>query len=234
MSAALIVGISGVTNGGKSVLSKNLLKILPIGTKLIQQDDYFYSEDSPHHIPCPGGLNHHNWDVITATDMDRMVHDIGGILSKMNDSGEPAVASQATAAVKQIEFHSEDFDLMDNIDHNFFNRIVNSLMQECAASKRNILLIDGFTIFDDSRLREMCELKFFLTLDKETCYNRRRTRTYNPPDPPNYFDLCVWPMYEAHLNRIKDSQNINFYDGKCKMSDLFIEALKKIISTSKY
>jgi len=45
-----------------------------------------------------------------------------------------------------------------------------------------IAFVEGITIFNDPELAELCNLKFFISLDFETCQARRRLRTYDPPD----------------------------------------------------
>jgi hypothetical protein len=41
----------------------------------------------------------------------------------------------------------------------------------------------------------------FVTLDYETCKQRRLNRTdYDPPDEEGYFDQIVWKAYEDHFN----------------------------------
>ncbi|XP_076060275.1 nicotinamide riboside kinase 1 [Oratosquilla oratoria] len=164
----LVVGISGVTCGGKSTLAKGLVPHFNDMTKIIHQDDYFFPEDSPKHILVPG-LNHSNWDVISSVDMEKMMRDIHTILQ-----------------TKAPE----------------------------SPHKRQILLVEGFTLYEHKELEELCDLKFFFTLNKEDCWERRRYRTYEPPDPEGYFDLCVWPMYEQHFNYVCTQVNgVTFLEG---------------------
>lgn len=70
----VILGISGVTCGGKTSLANRLKeKITP--AYLFHQDHYFYPDDSPHHVKCDG-LDHNNYDILSSLDMDRMYKDI--------------------------------------------------------------------------------------------------------------------------------------------------------------
>lgn len=178
MSSWLVVGISGVTNGGKSTLAQQLQSRLPTHTQLISQDDYFFSKDSQYHVPCPGGLAHHNWDIITALDMKKMVCD-----------------------VKEIVKSHPDTDGSD------------SPLSE-AVGLRPVLLMDGFILYDDPEILELCDLRYFFTLTQEECWERRSQRTYDPPDPPGYFEVCVWPMYEEHLAKVREGvANIVYLDG---------------------
>lgn len=210
MSHWVVVGISGVTNGGKSTLTKKLLETLPGTVKLINQDDYFYPEDSQHHVPAPGGLMHHNWDVISSLNMERMEKDVLDIINS------------------KIPEKSESY---------FHRGVSNTSCSEHSSSSRAnavhyrpILLLDGFLLFDHKGLTDVCNLRYFLTLTREQCWERRKSRVYEPPDPPGYFDHCVWPMYEDHLKRIEKMPGVVFIDG---LGNPYQEVCKKILDLAK-
>lgn len=63
-------GCAGVTCGGKTTLARQLLGALAPAA-LLQQDHYFLPDDSPRHVRVPG-LEHNNYDVLSALDMDAM------------------------------------------------------------------------------------------------------------------------------------------------------------------
>ncbi|XP_047483537.1 nicotinamide riboside kinase 2-like isoform X1 [Penaeus chinensis] len=208
MSHWVVVGISGVTNGGKSTLTKKLVESLPGTVKLINQDDYFYLEDSQHHVPAPGGLMHHNWDIISSLDMERMEKDVLDIInSKIPEKSE-----------------------------SYFDRGLTPHSDPSSSSSANavhyhpVLLLDGFLLYDHKGLMDICNLRFFLTLTREQCWDRRKSRVYEPPDPPGYFDHCVWPMYEAHLKRIEKMPRVVFLDG---VGNPYQEVYKKILDLAK-
>lgn len=70
----IIIGISGVTCGGKTTLASKLHDLLtPV--YIFHQDKYFYPDDSPNHVKCEG-LDHNNYDILTALDMVAMFKDI--------------------------------------------------------------------------------------------------------------------------------------------------------------
>lgn len=185
MSSWLVVGISGVTNGGKSTVTQQLQSCLPCHTKVISQDDYFFPEDSPHHVPCPGGVRHHNFDTLSALDMKTMMQDVTEILNSHVDH------------TKQCTKGGDGTHVWNETDLS------------------PVLLVDGFILYDHPGILELCDLRYFFTLSREDCWERRKTRVYDPPDPPGYFEACVWPMYEEHLARVKEGvPDVVFLDGQ--------------------
>lgn len=69
-----VLGLSGVTNSGKTTIAGKLVEKYPNAVH-IKQDDYFLSEDDPRHVFVQG-LGHQNWELLSSLDMDKMVDDI--------------------------------------------------------------------------------------------------------------------------------------------------------------
>jgi len=77
----------------------------------------------------------------------------------------------------------------------------------------SLLLIEGFIIFNDRKLTELIDKKYFIKLDYSSSAARRIHRTYDPPDPPGYFDEVAWPEYERHLKEVQDQTDIKYLNG---------------------
>lgn len=100
-------------------------------------------------------------------------------------------------------------------------------------SDLRILIIEGFLIFNDKKLANLCHRKYFLTLTREQCWARRSVRTYDPPDVPGYFDLCVWPEYEKHRDQVfKQVPDITVIDGNRDRTSALKQVLLEIIRTA--
>lgn len=100
--------------------------------------------------------------------------------------------------------------------------------------KRNVLIIEGFLIYNYKPLAELIEKKYFVDISREVCWDRRQKRVYDPPDVPGYFDVCVWPEYLKHKAEIDKDQslynNITFLDGTKNLDELSNEVLSEIKS----
>ncbi|PNF38051.1 hypothetical protein B7P43_G02355 [Cryptotermes secundus] len=89
-----------------------------------------------------------------------------------------------------------------------------------------ILIIEGFLIFNDKKIADLCHCKYFLTLTREQCWARRSVRPYDPPDVPGYFDQCIWPEYEKHRDEVfKQVPNVIVIDGNQNRTSVLKQVL---------
>uniref|UniRef100_A0A1B6LX11 Phosphoribulokinase/uridine kinase domain-containing protein n=1 Tax=Graphocephala atropunctata TaxID=36148 RepID=A0A1B6LX11_9HEMI len=80
MTGWLVVGVSGVTCGGKTTFATALHQAYPSST-IVHQDHYFLSPDDPRHILVPE-LGHLNWEIPSSLDMESMYKHVDNILSR--------------------------------------------------------------------------------------------------------------------------------------------------------
>uniref|UniRef100_A0A3P9PJ16 Nicotinamide riboside kinase 1 n=1 Tax=Poecilia reticulata TaxID=8081 RepID=A0A3P9PJ16_POERE len=98
--------------------------------------------------------------------------------------------------------------------HEFLRRRGLIAKDSSADDELYILIVEGFLIFNHRPLNEMFDMRYFLEIPYDVCKKRRSMRVYAPPDPPNYFDGYVWPMYlqnREEMERI--TSEIVFLDG---------------------
>lgn len=218
----IIIGIAGVTCGGKTTLAKLLHQHLKTDANalgdhvrirsvhMINQDHYFYDESSDHHTWLTR-LNHINWEILSALNMPKMCSDIRQLLGSdctLYNRTIPSVVSLLMPAPSDAQ-HTVPATTV-------------------AAVPVNVLIIEGFTIFNNANILAMCHLKFHLHLPYEKCYERRSNRVYEPADVIGYFESCVWPMYEKHFNEYRERHDLIVLNGEASSEKCFAFLLRCI------
>ncbi|XP_059480290.1 nicotinamide riboside kinase 1 isoform X1 [Neocloeon triangulifer] len=181
----LVIGVSGVTCGGKSLMARKLHSLFP-GSTYLGLDRYFRDLSDPNHQKAPG-LDHFNWEVPTALNFEAWRKSVQHILAGTSDDYVPCLSCP------------DDEKLPAKV-----NSFQPTLQVPQVSHK--ILILDGFLVFNDRWTSDLCDLKFYLTLTKEQCLERRDMRNYDPPDVPGYFEACVWP---EHVNMKKQAMELN-------------------------
>jgi uridine kinase len=122
-------------------------------------------------------MEHNNWEIPTALDFDAWRKSVQHILNDTPDDYVPCLSCP------------DDEKLVTIVDQ------VEPTMPTPNTSPLKVLILDGFLIFNDEWTSELCDLKFYFTLTREQCLQRRSLRNYDPPDIPGYFEACVWPEH---------------------------------------
>jgi nicotinamide/nicotinate riboside kinase len=211
MDAWLVIGISGVTCSGKTTLAKALIQYFQDPQAclikenkrinkvcLIQQDDYFVPKDDAQ--PWTLDSNRENMSIVNTARMSKDILEVLG--------------------VNFLLYNCDD--RMDE-DENLFakHRMLFSLNQKLnptAFININILILEGFLIFNHPFTLDLCNLMFHMHVPYELCYKRRkerhRVRLGSPdPDGVGYFEKIVWPMYVKHFNAFKDHEGVVILNG---------------------
>ncbi|XP_063702552.1 nicotinamide riboside kinase 1 [Culicoides brevitarsis] len=232
----LVIGVSGVTCGGKTTLANNLLKFFrenpsSLGphlkidqVHLVSQDNYFLPVDDPRHVLIEH-LNHINWEIISSIDMERMCQDVMELLG----------ANFLFYPTKQQQTTTQQQDELMHVDDNLFSEH----HLPCSASstggtstalpqKLNILIIEGFLIFNHTFTLDLCNIKFHVHLPYERCYERRQKRRYEPPDVLGYFEMVVWPLYDKHCKEFAKRRDIMYLNGEVARDKIFNFVLNAI------
>ncbi|KAK2164837.1 hypothetical protein LSH36_58g11015 [Paralvinella palmiformis] len=86
-----------------------------------------------------------------------------------------------------------------------------------------------FANWEGKPLLQYFNKKYFFTLPKEECWKRRRSRTYVPPDPEDYFEKVVWPCYLKLKEELASDTDIVYLDGTRNREELFEDIQNDII-----
>lgn len=146
--------------------------------------------------------------------------------------------------VKIDELNHLNWEVITSMDMNKMRsdvlQLIKSSPTENSSSEtvnKNILILDGFLLFKCKVISDLCDRKYFITLTKEECWERRKGRVYDPPDVPGYFEKIVWPEYLKHRDELmKDNdicKTITFIDGlesKEEIFQLVFTEIKKLLS----
>jgi uridine kinase len=108
------------------------------------------------------------------------------------------------------DLNSFNYDCLKAIDsQKFYNSY-----QNCISSMSHLdyLFIDGFLLFFFRDIKY--DRKFFFTLTKNECKERRSKRNYKTVGTLNYFEQLVWPNYVEYFSFCENTfSNIVYLNG---------------------
>lgn len=208
----IVIGISGITGGGKTTLATALHQYLSDRNNvnafdgihinqviLMHQDKYFWIRSSPNHTWIRE-INFINREILSAMDMDKFAADVSEMVQQLTDDTCETNKQRCYTASK--------------------------IATNCSQTSVNILIIEGFLIYNDERINRFCGLRFHLNLSSDVGYQRRLTRTFKHinPKPKWYWDNYAWPLYQKHLNEVPNKSELIFINGENDVDSIFNEA----------
>ena len=114
------------------------------------------------------------------------------------------------------EVNSFNYDCLEAIDAQKFNEYFN---QVCSTPGLDFVFVDGFLLF---YFDINFDRKYFFTLTKEECKEKRAKRKYKTVDNPNYFEKLVWPSYLIYYEYCrKKFPDIIYLDGALPLEQNF-------------
>lgn len=194
---AILIGISGCTGSGKTMLSHLLSCILPPETPrfVLHQDDFFI----PKHFLIPSKSGELDADCRDAINFGALIR----VMEFVKNEGKMPPG-----------FHSDQGGT-DEREHAIMlmnEEVINESKELLAKSGytengRPVCIVKGFLLYHEPRIRELLDVKLFLRTTKEIA----RARRFEKPDYAGehaeegfwktnaYFDRAVWPNYiEEH------------------------------------
>lgn len=203
----------------------------------MNQDAYFRDIDDPSHQKIEK-LNHLNWEILSSINMDKMINDIMGVMGpkfQLYNTRSSLVSNSEHENLFQHNF--ERNQLKQNELRGPDELLLNNGEEHCNLKKivkhnrlLNILILEGFLIFNHAVTFDICNIKWHLHVCYEVCYARRSKRSYEPPDVPCYFEMVVWPSYEKHLREFKDREGVLFLNGDAPPEKCFQYVLDSMLN----
>lgn len=214
-----VVGISGVSSGGKTTLARRLLSALPTTAAYLSQDQYLLPDTHPGHPPAPPPLSGLNKDTLRSVDVAKMEADVRRFLAEDSPALEP---EDAPFLAERKTFVGSALAAP--------NPFVGRLRE--ASGLPPVLILEGFLLFGCSFFPTACDLRFFLTLTKEQCRARRSRRAFTASamGGGEYFEACVWPAYESYLREVAAGvKGVQFLDGADPPDALFQKVFGNVV-----
>lgn len=113
---------------------------------------------------------------------------------------------------------------------NDFQTLVNELESFDATAPGNalnILIVEGFLIFNEPAINRLCDIRFHLYLSYEESFKRRLTRNFKHVNqrPEWYFEHYVWKYYKKYLDELPNKSELIFLDGELNTAINFDEMI---------
>lgn len=148
-----VIGITGGTGSGKSSLAIRLVESFGNKACYLSMDDYF-KRSSNIEKDESGTVN---WDSPQALDFDRFYEDIVALMSG-----------------RKIRIMSKSKYYNPNFEFKVYEK------KEVEISPNEILVLEGFMLFFDERIRSLIDTKIYLDLPINIALQRRDTDKHKP------------------------------------------------------
>ncbi|GAB1606132.1 nicotinamide riboside kinase 1-like [Argonauta hians] len=134
---------------------------------------------------------------------------------------------------KVEELDSYNWDVPSAVNTDQMVKDIKSWVASCPPTDKTVhlLLVEGFLLFHHSELAKMFDQKYFLKVSKDICVERRRKRSYDPPDCEGYFEKIVWPNYLKNLEYIADQKDIIYLESNDTNMEEMFETIKGNITS---
>lgn len=219
MSSWFVIGVSGVSCAGKTSLSHNLREFLLNG----RFADPKWNADAKVQA-----LHRRLTNCRFRIGQVKLLHQDDYFLPEMMQEDVEVLGHKNWEIITAMDMQRMCKD------------IENTLISGCGEmitdmNVINILIVEGFTIFANQFILELCNLKVHMHLPYEKCFERRKKRVYDPADVIGYFEMCVWPEYEKYFrDRIKERKDIRLLNGELPKLELNVFVLNLIGSVFKF
>ena len=189
---AILIGISGATASGKTVLSHLLSSVVPSTTTnfIVHQNDFFI----PKHFLSPNESGGVDSDCPEAIDFPALVR----VLKYAKREGTLPPGHRSGC-------EGDEHELASSL---VAQGVVGELKEILAKSEilsqdQPVCIVTGFLLYHSPEVRDILDIKLYLRANREAAKNRRFQKPYYAAEGSEhdfwttrpYFDQTVWPNY---------------------------------------
>ena len=127
-------------------------------------------------------------------------------------------------SLNKENWESIEFLEMDDM-YNDVKKAKKLLENEEPISKISYIILEGYLLFEDERIKNICDIRLWLEIPWSTIYERRMATN---PVSDKYFYKCIIPCYEKYKAACKDIDNLISIDGLKPKEIVYKEALQII------
>lgn len=189
----IFIAVSGGSGAGKSTLCTTLLDAYPEKIGLLQLDDYFKKEQDG--VPVFQGFV--NWDHPNALRFEQLYKDLIDLQQRKD-----------VLVWTKNERLNPDYKKTDQRIQVMFH-------------PKPIMLVEGYLVLHDSRIRELMTASFWLDIDQEKSWQRR---VHFKTD--GYLEQVLLPMNEKFVQPLKQYVNHIIKVTDMKKEEVFKEVQK--------
>ncbi|XP_014676472.1 PREDICTED: nicotinamide riboside kinase 1-like [Priapulus caudatus] len=220
----VVVGLGGVTCGGKTTVARRLLAAYPTAT-LVCADDYYRPEDWPGYERLPQFGGFRNYDAANAVDYAALTDAVAAATGGARRRGEEAERNGDVLLTSEEKKELDDEKEEGKEQEEGEGEEEEEEKEEGEEQKEEeeklppaacLVVVEGILVFNSEPLNRLFHRRYFFTLPHGECARRRgRRRDYDPPCPPGYFDAVVWPLYVSHQEElVRRGVPLCYVDGR--------------------
>ena len=202
----LLIGIGGCSSSGKTTIAKITVNLIP-NAILIHQDDFFKHDEE---IPVNEKYGIQDWDSPDALDLELFNSELEVV--------------KRTGKVASELVHNDNVDDIRKFGSELSSEVIRKLKDRYArglsggeigsGNSRRIVIVDGFMLYSDPRIRSKFDLRLLIRAPYETLKRRRQARPGYKTldsywvDPPYYFDEFVYRSYKETHSELFVNDNV--------------------------
>lgn len=124
---------------------------------------------------------------------------------------------------RSARFNKPDMECPDSVDWARLKGWIRERVEQAKAQQLKFVIVEGFLLFSDPEIRDMCHRKIFVTVPKQVAYERRmRTKFVNKDE----FDELIWPSFVRYNSHVFHMPDVFICNGCCPAQTMVDECVQ--------